>query len=135
MGFPCGVHMNYRFVTGVIVKNCEVRLDKKKNTKYVTFTLANNDAKEVIYFNVISYNFIDIKRKSELLKGSHVAVLGLPEENVNGKFLNRNIMALHIKRFNNVSSHDDIESSNGCVMRNDYYNMMNFELPEIEIPD
>lgn len=95
--------MNIRIVDGRLVKDAEIRTDKK-GKKFLSFVLANNQfvnkEKIATYFNVITYNNYDIEREESnkwLKQGKFITVTGVPNENMsvkNGKtYLNRNIMA------------------------------------------
>lgn len=101
--------MNIRVVDGRLTKDAEIKVNRTTGTKFLSFTLANNDfikGQEVqTYFNVITHDpFVINKHETEnfYTRGKLVVVTGRPNENMtvsNGKtYLNRNIIAYSIER-------------------------------------
>lgn len=103
--------MDIRIVDGNLVKDAEVKIDKR-GVQYLSFTLANNafvNQKPVTtYFNVVSYSPALIEKQSgdkkTYVKGKAAVVTGHPKENITVKdgkaYLNRYLNALNIETHN-----------------------------------
>jgi single-stranded DNA-binding protein len=120
--------MNIRVVDGRLTKDAEIKVNRTTGTKFLSFTLANNDfikGQEVqTYFNVIThYPFVINKHETEnfYTKGKLVVVTGRPNENMtvsNGKtYLNRNIIAYSIERGTLSRSERQVSEGETAVYR------------------
>ena len=120
--------MNIRVVDGRLTKDAEIKVNRTTGTKFLSFTLANNDfikGQEVqTYFNVITHDpFVINKHETEnfYTKGKLVVVTGRPNENMtvsNGKtYLNRNIIAYSIERGTLSRSERQVSEGETAVYR------------------